>query len=1302
MSNNYNVCKLKAKKICAQEIFKQCVDGNGRCTGISKPMIYDSEILDGQLETDDYVLSLNLDSQTSCDRYTWKRFPESGGGDPPGFNKQIIFNNNGVFGATPLLTVESSFIGSSSDIIPSSNNNYNLGSSSNEWNNVYTNSVTFDTTQLYAYSPGILVYLNPNNVLTSIVKSENIVYVRLQDAGPDEFTSIQAALMGSVCASASVNNPITVQVSPGVFTEGTITMLPYVTLNGSSDGATRIVVDATGKPLIVGADNAMICNVELQGIALGNSGRAAIYYSSNIADQYFFVENVKFLETDTLMICVGGSSLVGKCFIMGNNLKYGGNNSQFNTGFYATSDGSSSSSGCIHILNSTTIDGGILNAPSLIFALADKPGCEINLNAVNIAKKVGGVDGSIGVKCFDGASITLSSVYFLNWDTAVFIPNLGAAPYISAVAMNFVNSATFNVNIQHLGATGKIDGINNNALTFINQTCGVYIIDKDTRIITVALKGGDYSSIKDAVDSIVGASISSLYIVSVGPGIYIEDTITMKPYVNIVGSSLLTVIQCNAPNKNLIVGAPNSGLFDCVLAGTAGTGAAVYFSSGSSTVGAQFGLSNVRFSTNTTLAILDGSVFPSILTCFNVTFGGNAAFTNGFQVIGGSAKTELTLRGDNVISNFMTASSIIQGVKYVSRVSGNSPITITYSPGGTAGSEVVTVLVNSIDVQIQSGVSTNFQIITALLASIPASLLILVYSESTIPVISTSQGPTGLTLPANVVNATGINTSVYINSMNCSSGGMAGVFAEISDGVNLNCVGSAIDGFDKAFWIRDIGAPCNMIISGTNITNCNMYFQVDQPLSTGNYTGYVPFDKFFIISTSFFFITGTDPHIITVAKTGGDFTSIAAAVIAVGLLIPSPSLINRYLITVGPGIFIEPQIVMQPFISITGSGNSATIIRAANPAQHLILGCDNVVIRDCSFNGIDTTNSGIALIYLNTPAGLQTSFMGVLDCTFTIADILVWVDNTTGFSSDIIIGNCSYGGPFPFNYGFKTTTTGVGSHASIEIISCVTTGGMSSEPINVLLADGAGANIKAISHLSETRLIPIFSIFAKAVNGGTIELTGVDIEDFNIAIQTIVGGGGAGIIATGISFDNCNINLDIQDTSTVGYLIGYSEVLKTNIVNAAPFFIANKQKFIVTVASKGADFTSVYDALQYVIAQGDCSATTPYNITIGPGVFIEPLLDLTPSTLQYIMLMGNSIATTIIRADGDHDIILTGIASNIYNLQFDGSLITTPTNAAIKCIDQTGDGYLCFKCQFNDCPVGIYQQTTLGGVSTVG
>ncbi|MCP4202423.1 MAG: hypothetical protein GY769_10885 [bacterium] len=67
---------------------------------------------------------------------------------------------------------------------------------------------------------------------------------------------------------------------------------------------------------------------------------------------------------------------------------------------------------------------------------------------------------------------------------------------------------------------------------------------------------------------------------------------------------------------------------------------------------------------------------------------------------------------------------------------------------------------------------------------------------------------------------------------------------------------------------------------------------------------------------------GSYADVIIVAKSGGHFTSIQAALDS----IPPPPVISRSLVLVAPGVYDE-QVTMRPFVDIEGSGEGVTIIR---------------------------------------------------------------------------------------------------------------------------------------------------------------------------------------------------------------------------------------------------------------------------------------------------------------------------------------------------------------------------------------
>lgn len=67
-------------------------------------------------------------------------------------------------------------------------------------------------------------------------------------------------------------------------------------------------------------------------------------------------------------------------------------------------------------------------------------------------------------------------------------------------------------------------------------------------------------------------------------------------------------------------------------------------------------------------------------------------------------------------------------------------------------------------------------------------------------------------------------------------------------------------------------------------------------------------------------------NVVTVAKSGGDFTTPAAAMASIS----DARYDNPYIIVIGPGIYqLSETLVMKNYVSVIGSGQFATILRGA-------------------------------------------------------------------------------------------------------------------------------------------------------------------------------------------------------------------------------------------------------------------------------------------------------------------------------------------------------------------------------------
>lgn len=91
-------------------------------------------------------------------------------------------------------------------------------------------------------------------------------------------------------------------------------------------------------------------------------------------------------------------------------------------------------------------------------------------------------------------------------------------------------------------------------------------------------------------------------------------------------------------------------------------------------------------------------------------------------------------------------------------------------------------------------------------------------------------------------------------------------------------------------------------------------------------------------------------NVIVVAKSGGDFTSVTAAMNSIS----DASSSSRYLVWVAPGVYDNEDVDMQPFVDIQGSGQDVTVLTSTggtgglSPDSATLVGAANAELRDLS------------------------------------------------------------------------------------------------------------------------------------------------------------------------------------------------------------------------------------------------------------------------------------------------------------------------------------------------------------------
>lgn len=178
---------------------------------------------------------------------------------------------------------------------------------------------------------------------------------------------------------------------------------------------------------------------------------------------------------------------------------------------------------------------------------------------------------------------------------------------------------------------------------------------------------------------------------------------------------------------------------------------------------------------------------------------------------------------------------------------------------------------------------------------------------------------------------------------------------------------------------------------------------------------------------------GNYDHVIVVSPSGGDFTSVAAALSSIS----GSSSSNRYLVWVGPGVYTETALSTVPaYVHLQGAGPNATLITSSrtggspgNAAATVDL-LEDSAISDLTVHNTGTGTFGIALYAAQTSrdtiisnvvaeangsGGTGHYAVYLNDAEPTIQDSILRASGATGFGTGVnaAVGIVNISGGFP-------------------------------------------------------------------------------------------------------------------------------------------------------------------------------------------------------------------------------------------------------------------------------------------------
>jgi hypothetical protein len=223
------------------------------------------------------------------------------------------------------------------------------------------------------------------------------------------------------------------------------------------------------------------------------------------------------------------------------------------------------------------------------------------------------------------------------------------------------------------------------------------ITDQNIIIVKLGATGpSQFSSIKAAVDSISTAANDNRYTVQVGPGDFYEDTITMQPYVNIVGHDRSTRIIAATTSQNIFIGSDYSTVMGCLVTGATDPGyAAFYHTSPTGDAQSAFVIKDCIFGSNYNQVICYADTNRTTVQVIDSRYGDAFSFTNGFIAYNNNNSTSARI----LLLHCYSQGMLITGPTIFAKASGENCEIVMNSVQANAN----TIVAGTVFLQIEKG-----------------------------------------------------------------------------------------------------------------------------------------------------------------------------------------------------------------------------------------------------------------------------------------------------------------------------------------------------------------------------------------------------------------------------------------------------------------------------------------------------------------------------------------------------------------------------------------------------------------------
>lgn len=377
----------------------------------------------------------------------------------------------------------------------------------------------------------------------------------------------------------------------------------------------------------------------------------------------------------------------------------------------------------------------------------------------------------------------------------------------------------------------------------------------------------------------------------------------------------------------------------------------------------------------------------------------------------------------------------------------------------------------------------------------------------------------------------------------------------------------------------------------------------------------------------------------------GEFSSVAAAIASIPVN-PAPNypqLNNTWVVKIYEGTYLEPSFTVPAYVYLVGQDMRAVKLSPAAMGSTFItisgqggMALLSIFNADPNFPAVQVTNcDDYSLMF-------KIEFEGCERCMRVTTDNSA--TSTSYFYGEFI------GTSDASKYSLLVEDTG-GTYGSVASMEDFFVWDHNDEAV---IIDGSKSQL--IAQTTQLQKDTAGGKGFSVKNSGKLDLRASYITGYDSAIYTPNDATVPTLLLSGVTYEGNVLDLDIQNLNTQGRNEGYVPYLKANYPKPSPFFVTNVDQHIITVAPKGANFTSIAAALAAIT---DNSPTNNYVISIGPGLFVEPPLTLKP----YVILQGTASPSTIILALSPLSTLITGVGnSGVFDLTVSGDNPMFPPN----------------------------------------